>query len=164
MQNGERRLRRRFFALTVVFAGGLGLLGLYLFTMQIVRGGEFQQRARDVSSREAVIPAQRGKVFDRNADVPLVFNVDSFAVDLSPAEVPEAQLPALLELAPPHDLHREEVESQQADPSREDHGEREEPPALAALAVLHQDPSLSACLKTRRRLRRANTNGAARAL
>ena len=111
MQNGERRLRRRFFALTVVFAGGIGLLGLYLFTMQIVRGGEFQQRARDVSSREAVIPAQRGEVFDRNADIPLVFNVDSFAVDLSPAEVPAGQLPAMLErLAAVLSLPLEEVE------------------------------------------------------
>ena len=97
MQNGERRLRRRFFALTVVFVGGIGLLALYLFSMQIVRGGEYRQRAREVSSREAVIPAQRGEVFDRNADIPLVFNVDSFAVDLSPAEVPPEQLPALLE-------------------------------------------------------------------
>lgn len=97
MQNGERRLRRRFFALTVIFASGIGLLGLFLFSMQIVRGNEFKQRALDVASREVIIPAQRGEVFDRNADVPLVFNVDSFAVDLSPAEVPVEQLPALLE-------------------------------------------------------------------
>ncbi len=111
MQNGERRLRRRFFALTVVFAGGIGLLGLYLFTMQIVRGGEFKQRAKEVSSREAVIPAQRGEVFDRNADIPLVFNVDSFAVDLSPAEVPAGELAPLLErLAAVLSLPREEVE------------------------------------------------------
>jgi penicillin-binding protein 2 len=110
MQNGERRLRRRFFALTVVFAGGIGLLGLYLFTMQIVRGGEFKQRAKEVSSREAVIPAQRGEVFDRSADIPLVFNVDSFAVDLSPAEVPPADLPALLaRLAEALSLPLEEV-------------------------------------------------------
>jgi penicillin-binding protein 2 len=96
MQNGERRQRRRFLALTVVFAGGIGVLALYLFSLQIVRGGEYRQRAKAVSSRETIIPAQRGDIYDRNADVPLVFNVDSFAVDLSPAEVPAAQLPALL--------------------------------------------------------------------
>ncbi len=49
-------------------------------------------------------------MFDRNADIPLVFNVDSFAVDLSPAEVPQAQLPALLErLAMALSLSVEEV-------------------------------------------------------
>ncbi|MCX7030466.1 MAG: penicillin-binding protein 2 [Spirochaetes bacterium] len=111
MQNGERRLRRRFFALTVIFVGGVGLLALYLFSMQIVRGGEFKQRAKEVSSREAVIPAQRGEVFDRSADIPLVFNVDSFAVDLSPAEVPAGQLAGLLErLAAVLSLPLEEVE------------------------------------------------------
>jgi penicillin-binding protein 2 len=111
MQNGERRLRRRFFVLAVVFAAGIGVLGLYLFSMQIVRGGEFRQRAKEVSSREAVIPAQRGEVFDRSADVPLVFNVDSFAVDLSPAEVPVAELPGLLgRLATALSLPLEEVQ------------------------------------------------------
>jgi len=111
MQNGERRLRRRFFALTVVFSGGIALLALYLFSMQIVRGGEFRQRAKDVSSRETVIPAQRGEIFDRSADIPLVFNVDSFAVDLSPAEVPAQELPALFErLAAALSLPLEEVE------------------------------------------------------
>ncbi len=97
MQNGERRQRRRFLALTVAIAGGIGALALYLFSLQIVRGGEYRQRAKAVSSRETIITAQRGDIYDRNADVPLVFNVDSFAVDLSPAEVPAAQLPALLE-------------------------------------------------------------------
>jgi len=97
MQNGERRLRRRFYALTVIFAGGIALLVLALFSMQIVRGGMYRQRAKDVASRETVIPAQRGEVFDRNADLPLVFNVDSFAVDLSPAEVPAAELAGLLD-------------------------------------------------------------------
>lgn len=111
MQDGERLQRRRFFALTVLFSGGIGLLVVYLFTMQIVRGGVYRQRAKAVSSRETVIPAQRGDIFDRTADVPLVFNVDSFAVDLSPAEVPADELPRLLErLAAALSLPLEEVE------------------------------------------------------
>ncbi len=66
------------------FAGSIGFLVLYLFWLQIVKGFEFKQRARDVSQRELPIPAQRGEIFDSNADDPLVFNVDSFAVDVSP--------------------------------------------------------------------------------
>lgn len=111
MQDGERLQRRRFFALTVLFAGGIGLLAVYLFSMQIVRGGVYRQRARDVSSRETGIPAQRGNIYDRAADIPLVFNVDSFAVDLSPAEVPADDLPDLLaRLAAALSLPLEEVE------------------------------------------------------
>jgi penicillin-binding protein 2 len=85
--DGERLLRRRFFVLTAIFAGSIGFLVLYLFYLQIVRGVEYRQRAKDVSQREAPIPAQRGEIYDRNGDVPLVFNVDSFAVDVIPGDV-----------------------------------------------------------------------------
>jgi penicillin-binding protein 2 len=93
--NGERLRKRRVFILTALFAGSIGLLAIYLFYLQIIRGGELSQRARDVSQREVVIPAQRGKIFDRNADVPLVFNIDSFAVDVIPGEVDSTELRAL---------------------------------------------------------------------
>jgi penicillin-binding protein 2 len=93
--NGERLLKRRFIALTSLFAGSITVLILYLFTLQIVRGFEYSQRARDVSQREVAIPAQRGKIFDRNGDIPLVSNVDSFAVDVIPGDVKTSELPGL---------------------------------------------------------------------
>ncbi|HVP19500.1 MAG TPA: penicillin-binding protein 2 [Spirochaetia bacterium] len=96
MENIERQQRRRFLFLTVLFAGSIGFLVLYLFWLQIVKGFEFKQRAKDVSQREVPIPAQRGQIFDRSADDPLVFNVDSFAVDITPGEVPPADMPPLL--------------------------------------------------------------------
>lgn len=92
---GERLLRRRFLILTAIFAGSIGLLILWLFYLQIIRGTEYTQRAKDVSQREAVIPAQRGRIFDRNADTPLVFNINSFAVDIIPGEVAPADFPGL---------------------------------------------------------------------
>jgi penicillin-binding protein 2 len=95
MLSAERQQKRRFVIVTAIFAGSLGVLGLYLFWLQIVKGGEFTQRAKAVSEREASIPAQRGEIFDTHADDPLVFNVDSFAVDIVPGEVPTASLPAL---------------------------------------------------------------------
>jgi penicillin-binding protein 2 len=95
MESGERLQRRRFFVLTAGFACIIGLLALYLFWLQIVKGGEFKQRAKDVSQRETPLQAKRGEIFDRNADDPLVFNVDSFAIDVVPGEVAPADLPAL---------------------------------------------------------------------
>jgi penicillin-binding protein 2 len=94
---GERQLRRRVFILTVIFAGSVGFLILYLFYLQIVRGMEFSQKAKDVSQREQPIFAQRGEIFDRTVDTPLVFNVDSFAVDVIPGEVGAAEIQNVLE-------------------------------------------------------------------
>src|SRR5579864_1892504 len=97
MEYGERQQKRRFVFLTALFTGGLAVLGLYLFWLQVVRGGELTQRARTVSERESPLPAQRGEIFDRLANDPLVFNVDSFAVDVVPGEVRPAELPALFQ-------------------------------------------------------------------
>ncbi|HEC61236.1 MAG TPA: penicillin-binding protein 2 [bacterium] len=59
----------------------------YLFYLQLVRGFEFKLRARAVARRVLPIPAQRGEIFDRNFDLPLVVNQDSFAVDIIPGEL-----------------------------------------------------------------------------
>ena len=95
MQSGERQQRRRFVFLTALFSGSIAVLVLYLFWLQIIKGGEFTQRAKDVSERETPIPAQRGEIFDTHADDPLVFNVDSFAVDIVPGELAPSELPGL---------------------------------------------------------------------
>lgn len=95
MEYGERQQKRRFVVLTTIFPGCLGILAVYLFWLQIVRGGVYTQRARTVSERETPLTAQRGEIFDRYADDPLVFNVDSFAVDVVPGDVAPAKLPAL---------------------------------------------------------------------
>ena len=97
MEHVERQQRRRFVFLTAVFACSIGFLLMYLFWLQIVKGFEFRQRAKDVSQREVAIPAQRGEIFDRNADEPLVFNVDSFAVDVTPGDVAPADMSSLFQ-------------------------------------------------------------------
>lgn len=95
MEYGERQQKRRFVALTALFAVCFGVLILYLFWLQIINGGEFKQRARDVSERETTLPAQRGEIYDRQGDDPLVFNVDSFSVELVPGDIAASELPGL---------------------------------------------------------------------
>lgn len=60
----------------------------YLFYLQVVRGGEYRSRAHSITTQASIIPAQRGEIFDRSYSVPLVINTDSFAVELTPAELP----------------------------------------------------------------------------
>ncbi|MBR4448906.1 MAG: penicillin-binding protein 2 [Treponema sp.] len=74
-----------YFIITATFIG----YGLKLFSLQIVEGKEYRNQSHTISSRVKTIPANRGEIFDRNASLPLVINTDSFAVDLTPAEIPE---------------------------------------------------------------------------
>ncbi len=60
---------------------------LFLYDLQVRKSTEYKSRARDVSLRVNTIPAQRGKIFDRSAVSPLVVNIDSFAVNIIPAEI-----------------------------------------------------------------------------
>ena len=67
-----------------------------LFSMQIIRGEQFRRRSQDISQRATVIPAQRGEIFDRSADIPMVLNTDSFAVDIVPGQVPKEEFSTLI--------------------------------------------------------------------
>ncbi|MCX7788112.1 MAG: penicillin-binding protein 2 [Spirochaetes bacterium] len=75
--------------------GILGFYILYLFYLQVLQGEFYQKRATSISQQSVPIYAQRGEIYDRNFDVPLVSNVDSFAVDLIPAEVPKEERDAI---------------------------------------------------------------------
>jgi penicillin-binding protein 2 len=101
MQNGSQSGDRRFAAKgrVVMLFVLLGMVFLVyignLFSLQIVKGLEYQDRARRVSRRMLPIPSQRGQIYDRHADVPLVINIDSYAVDIIPAEVPDGEIDEL---------------------------------------------------------------------
>jgi penicillin-binding protein 2 len=109
---GSRRLIKiRTLVLTAIILSVFAVLSSYLFYLQIVKGLEFKRRAKEVARRELPIPAQRGEIFDRNFNIPLVVNQDSFAVDLIPAEAGEENLPRIFEqLASVLGLEFEEIE------------------------------------------------------
>jgi len=95
--DSNSRIKSRTIALGVLVSLVFALLLGQLFYLQVIRGWEFKRRARAVVRRELPIPAQRGEIFDRHYDFPLVVNQDSFAVDLIPAEVPAGSRTELFE-------------------------------------------------------------------
>ncbi len=64
---------------------------LKLYSMQIIEGKKYRKQSITISSQTKTIPAQRGEIYDRDANMPLVVNTDSFAVDLVPAEIPKGE-------------------------------------------------------------------------
>ncbi|MDR2510721.1 MAG: penicillin-binding protein 2, partial [Spirochaetaceae bacterium] len=79
-------LQRVFIAIFLIYAGRL-------FAMQIVEVDVHRERADSITHRNSVIPAERGEIFTREYSKPLIYNTDSFAVRLTPAEIPRDQIP-----------------------------------------------------------------------
>ncbi|MBQ1629001.1 MAG: penicillin-binding protein 2, partial [Treponema sp.] len=82
----DRNTRVMFLALSVLF---LFAIYLYkLFSLQILQGSEYRSQSKTISSQVNTIPASRGEIFDRNANLPMVINTESFAVEITPGEIP----------------------------------------------------------------------------
>lgn len=60
-----------------------------LFSLQVLQGQQYRSQSRRLSSQVSTIPAQRGEIFDRNANLPIVINTESFSVEMTPAEIPQ---------------------------------------------------------------------------
>ena len=85
--------------ITLLFVICIAVTVLYafrLYSMQIVEGDIYRSRATNITRRSTVIPSQRGEIYDRNYTQPLVFNTDSFAVNVIPGEVPRGEMPELI--------------------------------------------------------------------
>ncbi|MDR2634125.1 MAG: penicillin-binding protein 2 [Treponema sp.] len=94
--SGEPRPEGRVNLIALIFIAVFVIYTFKLFTMQVVQGEVYRLRAESIARRVTAIPAQRGEIFDRNFTQPLVFNTDSFAVSITPAEVPEGSIPDLI--------------------------------------------------------------------
>lgn len=80
--------KARILFINILVTVSLSILIIYLFTLQIVEGIKYQKQAKEILKRDIPIIAQRGQIFDRYYDVPLVYNIDSFAVDVIPGDIP----------------------------------------------------------------------------
>lgn len=83
----KRNLKILFLAIFITITFFLYILKLY--SLQVKEGKFYRETSQNLSKQVKTIPANRGEIFDRNANLPLVINTDSFAVDLIPAEIPE---------------------------------------------------------------------------
>ncbi len=90
--SGETTSKERIIFVIGIIAAATVFYSIYLFSLQVIRGSEFKKRAEEVARRVIEIEPQRGEIYDRNYDVPLVLNIDSFAVDLIPGELEENRL------------------------------------------------------------------------
>ena len=95
MRKGDSR-SVRVTILTVVMFSIIGVYALKLFSMQILNGDAYRKQSQNISQRSKKIPAQRGEIFDRNGNVPMVLNIDSFAVDITPGEIAPDQFPTVV--------------------------------------------------------------------
>jgi penicillin-binding protein 2 len=77
--------------LSVLIFSLISIYTFKLFSMQILHGDKYRKQSHDISQRSKRIPAQRGEIFDRDGSVPMVLNIDSFAVDITPGEIPAEQ-------------------------------------------------------------------------
>ena len=85
--SGSNVSRSRVISVGIIFVLFFVVYLTHLFSLQIVNTGIYKKKAKDVAQRTNIIPAQRGKIYDRNYDYPLAMNVDSFAILLTPADV-----------------------------------------------------------------------------
>ena len=88
--------KERMFFLILIVCVVFAVFSGYLFSMQVTRWMEYQNRAWAVARRTSEVPALRGEIFDRNYDAPLASNVDSFAVSIVPAETDRQNLPQII--------------------------------------------------------------------
>jgi penicillin-binding protein 2 len=95
--SGEEKTDIRIKILQGVFAAIFAVYAVRLFGMQILNVEVYQNRAQDIARRTTVIDARRGEIYDRNFDTPLVSNTDSFAVSITPAEIPRSETGAVIE-------------------------------------------------------------------
>ena len=96
----------RLLIIQIIIASLFFIYVYMLFLLQVLQGNEYRSQSKTISRQVKIIPADRGEIFDRNAMLPMVINSDSFAVELTPGEIPKnyydtvtSKLAALLEIS-----------------------------------------------------------------
>ena len=96
----------RLLIIQIIIASLFFIYVYTLFSLQVLQGNEYRSQSKTISSQVKIIQADRGEIFDRNAMLSVVINSDSFAVELTPGEIPKnyydtvtSKLAALLEIS-----------------------------------------------------------------
>jgi penicillin-binding protein 2 len=96
-EGGMPRSEKRIRILRIFFIAVFALYAVRLFSLQILSGELYRSRAQNISRRTTIIPAQRGEIYDRSFRQPLVLNTDSFAVSITPAEIPQNEIDGIFD-------------------------------------------------------------------
>lgn len=89
-QDDNSQIEKNFKLLVLICLLGVFFLiyVLKLLSIQVINGENYRKQSKRISSVTKTLPAQRGEIFDRNANMPLVVNTESFAVSVTPGEIP----------------------------------------------------------------------------
>ena len=88
MRAGQDALKRRIDLLARISVILFAVYSSYLFYLQVIKGNEYRNKAKNIAQQTTLLPAQRGEIYDRSYTLPFVINTDSFAVEIVPAELP----------------------------------------------------------------------------
>ena len=91
-ENHENRISIFKVLLIIVFF----IYSARLFSMQILSGEMHLMRAQDISRRTYSIPTQRGEIYDRNFTRAFAINRDTYAVTITPADVPRNTIDSVI--------------------------------------------------------------------
>jgi penicillin-binding protein 2 len=87
---------RRIAIMKLIFISIFIAYGLKLFDMQILHGEEYRMKARNIANSVTVIPSYRGEIYDRSFTEPIALNTDSFAVNITLAEIEKEKIPDII--------------------------------------------------------------------
>ncbi len=93
---GDDKPDLRIKILQGIFILIIAIYVIKLFSMQIISGELYRSQAQNISRRTMVLPAQRGEIYDRNFNQPMVLNTDSFAINITPGEITRSEIPAVI--------------------------------------------------------------------
>ncbi|MBQ2889130.1 MAG: peptidoglycan glycosyltransferase, partial [Clostridia bacterium] len=79
-------VKKRIKAMMALFLVGVMVLVLRLFWIQFIRGGEYKKQAAEQQTRDSVITAKRGSIYDRNMKV-LAQSATAERVTINPQEI-----------------------------------------------------------------------------
>ena len=109
--NAKRRPRTAAWVFRAAVLLLFGVLSAQLWRLQVVENGALNERGTRNWLRQAVIPPQRGVIYDRNKTL-LATNAPIFVISITPGDVPKGRMSEIIirvanELrVPPDDLQR----------------------------------------------------------
>ncbi len=85
-------VKTRIKSLSVMIFIFFFILVFSLFNLQVIKGGEYRKQVKEEVVRKRNISTQRGEIFDRHYDVPLVINMETYNINIIPGAIPEQRI------------------------------------------------------------------------